>query len=122
MYDIAGNLTGITDADNHATTLSYSDNYADGQNRSSYGFATVVTNALEQTPFQGQYDYHLRQPTLTADLMGQYTSYNYGTSGLSTDRLTQVNYANGSHAYYSFPSATETVTQQDQNTAGDAAL
>ncbi|HEY7304654.1 MAG TPA: hypothetical protein VH601_11090, partial [Bryobacteraceae bacterium] len=121
-YDIAGNLINITDANNHTTSFSYNDNYADGTNRNSYGFVTAVSNALGQLPFQSNYDYSTGQPMLTADLRGQYTSYNYGVSGFGIDRISQVNYANGSHTYYSYPSATQAITQQDQASAGDGAL
>jgi hypothetical protein len=121
-YDIAGNLMSVTDANNHTTWFSYSDNYTDGLNRNSYAFLTSVTNALGQSPFQGNYDYHLGQPVLTADIMGQYTTHSYGTSGFATDRLIEVSYANGGNSYYSYPSARQIITQQDQNTSGDQAL
>ncbi|HSU62179.1 MAG TPA: hypothetical protein VLI55_22915 [Bryobacteraceae bacterium] len=47
-YDIAGNVRTVTDANGHASSFSFNDNYSDGQNRSSYAYATTITNALNQ--------------------------------------------------------------------------
>ncbi|MGH9581486.1 MAG: hypothetical protein ACRD4O_00940, partial [Bryobacteraceae bacterium] len=120
-YDIAGNVVAATDRDGHQTSFSYNDNYPDG-NRNGYGLLTVVANAFSQMPFQAQYDYSTGKSLTTADWMGQFTTYNYGGSGYGMDQLVQINYANGAHTYYSYPSPTEVVTQQDQNNSGDAAL
>jgi RHS repeat-associated protein len=120
-HDVAGNVVTVKDGDGNTTSFAYNDNYPDG-NRNTYGHLTVVANPFGQMPFQGQYDYNSGQLAVSADIMGQFTTYNYGGSGYGTDHLIQVNYANGAHTYYSYPSTTEVVTQQDQNSSGDAAL
>jgi YD repeat-containing protein len=117
-YDIAGNTTSATDANGHATLFSYNDNYSDGQSRNTYGFPTLVTNALSrQTTIQ--YDYGPGKPTLTVDTNGARTSYAYSDP---LDRVTEAVFPNGGTTSYAYPSSTEVDSYQDQNTVGDRAL
>jgi YD repeat-containing protein len=50
-YDIAGNVLSVTDPNNHSASISYGDNYSDGQNRNTFAFPTAVTNALGQSAY-----------------------------------------------------------------------
>jgi len=120
-YDIAGNLITVTDANNHTTSFSYNDNYPQG-NRNTYAQVTVVSNALGQTSFQAQYDYSTGQRSVMADLNGHYTFYSYTGLGYGLDQLAQVDYPNGGHTYYTYPSPTQVVTYRDQTAAVDKAL
>ncbi len=111
-YDIAGNLLTLTDPDGHATTLNYSDP------NSTFAHPTTITNAAGQKTTI-QYDYGSSKPSSATDPNNQVTGYTYAEGG---DRLTQIQWPNGGHQYESYPNQTTVVTQQDQNTSGDAAL
>src|SRR6185312_6013250 len=55
----------------------------------------------------------------TTDLNNKTAYYTYADT---LDRLTKVQMPNGGYSYYSYPNPNAVVTQQDQNTSGDAAL
>ncbi|MGH9436537.1 MAG: RHS repeat-associated core domain-containing protein [Terriglobia bacterium] len=107
-YDANGDLTSVTDPDNHTTSFAYSPSSAP---------PVSVTNAKSQTTSIGYNG--LDQPVSVTDLNGAVTSFMYNDP---LSRLTEISFANGGHTYYSYPGPTQAVTQQDQNKPGDAAL
>lgn len=90
QYDIAGNVVrsldplGAKAAPKYWTEFSYVDNFGspdgnaqDGENRNTYAFVTMVTNALSQTTYT-QYDYNLGKAVDTQDINGVVSSMYYG--------------------------------------------
>ncbi len=98
-YDVAGNVNSITDANSHTATLSYVDNYADGNNgRNSYAHVTQIkypkanSSATAQAA-KWQYDFGTGKPTAATDVNGVNTDYSFSSDLL--DRLTQITKAAG---------------------------
>lgn len=102
-YDIAGNVTEITDSNNRLTQFSYTDCFgtANSNARSgmppaslvsyTYAFPTSVTNALGQSAYT-KYDYYSGLPVTVEDLRGVKTNLFYNDN---LDRVTQVVQAAG---------------------------
>lgn len=101
QYDIAGNVVKAIDPRGNPTLFDYADRFGapngDAQantsptelssvSQNSYGFATLVTNALGHTAFT-QYDYHTGKPVDSQDANG--TTYS-GYYNDALDRPTQV--------------------------------
>lgn len=74
-YDSLGNLLSAQDPLGNTTTFSYADAFSDGISRTTYGYLTATTNALNQTTSQ-QYDYSSGSITGYTDLNGALTAYN----------------------------------------------
>ncbi len=123
-YDIAGNVVQTIDANNHAATYSFADNYSDGVGRSTYAHATAVTNALSQRTTYG-YDYNSGKMTSEIDANNVTTVWGYNDP---LDRLTLLREAAYGDAHterdtqYYYQSPTQVMVEQDQYTTGDALL
>jgi RHS repeat-associated protein len=104
QYDIAGNVTKITDARGNATLLYYDDCFGapNGEARtpsapselaglSSYAFATSIKNPLNHLTYS-QFDFYLGAPVDGEDANGVVAS---GTYNDSLDRPTQIRRAAG---------------------------
>ncbi len=115
-YDIAGNITGISDPNGHATGLTYTDEYPTGA-ENTYAHVTKLTNAKGQS-VSWTWDYGAGTPLSATNLNQGVTTYAYD----ELSRLTETILPNGGTLNYVYPSTTETDLYQDQNTPGDRTL
>ena len=120
FYDIAGNITGVTDGDGNYTSYSYGDSYSDSGNKNAYAHVTTVTNALGQQSLY-EWDYSIGSMTVATDPNGVQTKLAYGDP---LDRLTQIRRAAGvsgleAQTNVTYTSLTEIQQHDDQNVTDD---
>ena len=79
-YDSLGNPISITDPAGNTTSISYTDNYSDGVNRSTYALPTTitqpVTNGISHIG-RASYYYYFGLPYQTTDQNGQISTFSY---------------------------------------------
>jgi YD repeat-containing protein len=122
-YDVAGNVTSITDPRQNVTHYSY----ADPQN--TYAHVTTITDALNQTR-EWAYDYSTGHPVLATDPNSVNDVYKYAdpSSGAldPLDRVRVISNADSTYAgdltNVTYPSTTEVDLYQDQNSLNDKFL
>ena len=124
-YDILGNMVTSTDPNGHTSTYAYGDAYSDGTGRSTFAYATMVTDAIGLTEAR-EYDYQTGAMTRLTDANGVWTDILSQSDPL--DRTTSVlrGRTSGSNTYaqtaYSYPNPNVVITQVDRDTPGDHAL
>jgi hypothetical protein len=82
-FDMVGNVVSVTDARGNLTTLGYSDNYADGQNHSTFAHITSLKNALNQTE-TWQWDFGNGKVVASTDFNGFQTVNVFNDSAVTT--------------------------------------
>src|SRR5271165_3812728 len=131
-YDNLGNVLTITEPKGagYTTTISYSDTGCSVKPAGNlYGFADTVTDAIGQK-YSLQWDCYIGKQTQYKDINSVITNYSYLNRSTPDpfDRLTQVQRAVGvtnnveTHTAFSYPSLTQVVTKQDQNSKDDGAV
>jgi YD repeat-containing protein len=140
QYDIAGNVVRAIDARGYATDFNFADCFGapngeahtntapselSSQGKSSYAFATAVTNAKNQVVYM-QFDYYLGRPVDAEDSNG--TTYSGYSDSDPLDRPTKVIRAVNdstikSQSTFAYNDTARTVTvTSDQSSYGDNLL
>src|SRR5882762_1149199 len=118
-YDSLGNLISITDPAGNTTSISYTDNYSDAVNRSTYALPTTitqpVTNGIGHIGHASYY-YYFGLPYQTTDQNGQISTFSYdlmrrpGSVTDPTNALVNFNYgATFAESVLNFNSGNSTV-------------
>jgi YD repeat-containing protein len=97
-YNITGSVIFTRDALGHQSSVSYGDAFADGVNRNSYAYPTMVTDA-DSYSSTIKYDYHFGAVTETTDPKGARVTRTYDAAR-RVDRVT--NTVNGAYTRYSY--------------------
>ena len=140
QYDIAGNVRSVTDPKTNTTTFEFDDRYGSPDTeaesntvptelsnppRTTYAFATKVTNALTQNAYT-QYDYYLGKPVNSEDANGIVAKGRYDdlldrATGVDTGIFTGSQLQHHTSFVYNDTSHLIT-TQSDQTTLNDGVL
>jgi RHS repeat-associated protein len=113
-YDSLGNPISSTDAAGNTTSISYTDNYSDSVNRSTYARPTTltqpVTSGVSHISHMSYY-YYLGLSYQNTDQNGQVTTSLYDLRG----RPTQQNFPDGGQTSITYNSATSVTSTTKMN-------